>query len=146
MALAAGLGWVGITVWGKENVFEYPNRPGELFIEVTSPLSGDAIVTRLAEGDKGVRFLDFSTSPPIALPIGQRPSNNPSLANGGGATLRRRTGTSPSGARYEVVQEGTGRVPTLNDRVKIDWVEWWDAFDGQNKACDYPARGPLCLP
>ncbi|CEM38816.1 unnamed protein product [Vitrella brassicaformis CCMP3155] len=74
--------------------------------------------------------------------------------NGGGATVRqrqegssssqrqpanrstvgRRTGTSPSyGYRYEVVQEGTGRVPTDNDTVEIDWIWWNDAFDGQEK-------------
>ncbi|CEM38800.1 unnamed protein product [Vitrella brassicaformis CCMP3155] len=54
------------------------------------------------------------------------------------ASVGRRTGTLPSsGYPYEVVQEGTGRVPTINDRVKFDRAEWRDAFDGQNKAYDY---------
>ncbi|CEM38744.1 unnamed protein product [Vitrella brassicaformis CCMP3155] len=77
------------------------------------------------------------------------------VLNGGGATLRqrqegsslsqqqtansssvgRRTGTLPStGYRYEVIQEGAGRVPTLNDRVKIDLIVWRYGFDGQRKA------------
>ncbi|CEM38830.1 unnamed protein product [Vitrella brassicaformis CCMP3155] len=42
----------------------------------------------------------------------------------------------PTGAYHKVVEEGTGRVPTLNDRVKFDWIAWRDAFDGQNKAFD----------
>ena len=49
-----------------------------------------------------------------------------------------RSGTLPSyGFPFEVVEEGTGRVPTLNDRVKFDYISWSDAFDGQNKAYDY---------
>ena len=36
-----------------------------------------------------------------------------------------------------MVQEGTGEVPTLLDTVKIDRIQWRDAFDGQDKACDF---------
>ncbi|CEM38818.1 unnamed protein product [Vitrella brassicaformis CCMP3155] len=58
----------------------------------------------------------------------QQPANSSSVG--------RRTGTSRYGYRYEVVQEGTGRVPTLFDTVKIDRIAWDDGFDGQRKACD----------
>ncbi|CEM05790.1 unnamed protein product [Vitrella brassicaformis CCMP3155] len=43
----------------------------------------------------------------------------------------------PSGVRYRIVTEGTGRVPTLNDRVKTDTIAWSDGFDGRKKAFDY---------
>jgi len=43
---------------------------------------------------------------------------------------------SPYGYRYEVVQEGYGRVPTRNDAVKIDEIWCRDAFDGQDKFID----------
>jgi len=46
-----------------------------------------------------------------------------------------------SGARYRIVTEGTGRVPTLNDRVKYDCIAWRDAFDGQDKF--YDLRGAV---
>jgi len=98
----------------------------------------------------------FDLLPPGRLP-GQQPAVDQTVgvANGGGATLRqrqegsslsqqqtansssvgRRTGTLPStGYRYEVIQEGAGRVPTLNDRVKIDLIVWRYGFDGQRKA------------
>jgi len=45
----------------------------------------------------------------------------------------------PSGAYHKVVQEGTGRVPTLNDRIKHDQSTWRDGFEGQDKA--YAERG-----
>ncbi|CEM38824.1 unnamed protein product [Vitrella brassicaformis CCMP3155] len=74
---------------------------------------------------------------PTLLPLPQGPPNNQIPFIGGGATLRRRTGTLPSfGYRYEVVEEGTGRVPSLNDTVKYDWIEWRDAFDGRDKVFD----------
>ncbi|CEM38801.1 unnamed protein product [Vitrella brassicaformis CCMP3155] len=50
----------------------------------------------------------------------------------------------PSGAYHKVVQRGTGRVPTLTDTVKFDWISWRDAFDGHNKAYDY--RGWVAQP
>jgi len=44
------------------------------------------------------------------------------------------------GNLYRVVQEGTGRVPTVNDQyVEYDWLSWRDAFDGQDIIDD--ARG-----
>ncbi|CEM29355.1 unnamed protein product [Vitrella brassicaformis CCMP3155] len=47
------------------------------------------------------------------------------------------TGTlSSTGQLYEVVQEGGGRVPTLDDTVKVDIIEWRDAFDGRDKVID----------
>jgi len=67
-----------------------------------------------------------------------------SLANGGGGLppspphwptpSRLRTGTLPSGEQYEVVEEGTGRVPKANDTVKYDWIWWRHAFEGLDKA------------
>jgi len=103
----------------------------------------------------------FDLLPPGRLP-GQQPAVDQTVgvANGGGATLRqrqegsslsqqqtansssvgRRTGTLPSGAQYEVVQEGTGRVPTPNDRVKFDDIEWVDGFNGRDKFVDYRGR------
>ncbi|CEL99153.1 unnamed protein product [Vitrella brassicaformis CCMP3155] len=55
------------------------------------------------------------------------------------ASVGRRTGTLPSGCRYEVVQEGYGgRVPTLSiDTVEYDYIGWRDGFDGRDKAFDY---------
>mmetsp|Transcript_27443 Transcript_27443/g.78990 ORF Transcript_27443/g.78990 Transcript_27443/m.78990 type:complete len:94 (+) Transcript_27443:492-773(+) len=47
-----------------------------------------------------------------------------------------------SGVRYRIVTEGTGRVTTLNDRVKFDGIAWGDAFDGQDKRID--RRGEVC--
>ncbi|CEM38748.1 unnamed protein product [Vitrella brassicaformis CCMP3155] len=74
-------------------------------------------------------------------------------SNGGGAALRQRQESSsaassngdgfvrlPSGARHRVVQEGTGRVPTANNRVKYDEIGWFDAFDGQVKYIDERGR------
>ncbi|CEM38829.1 unnamed protein product [Vitrella brassicaformis CCMP3155] len=52
------------------------------------------------------------------------------------ASVAPRTGTLPSGYRYEVVQEGTGRAPTRDDRVRFDEIGWRDAFDGRVKAYD----------
>jgi len=43
----------------------------------------------------------------------------------------------PSGRYHKVVQEGTGRVPTADQRVKFDEIGFTDAFDGQNKVSDY---------
>ncbi|CEM38786.1 unnamed protein product [Vitrella brassicaformis CCMP3155] len=42
----------------------------------------------------------------------------------------------PSGLRYRIVTPGTGRAPTLNDTVEYDYIGWYDAFDGRDKACD----------
>mmetsp|Transcript_27438 Transcript_27438/g.78968 ORF Transcript_27438/g.78968 Transcript_27438/m.78968 type:complete len:151 (+) Transcript_27438:243-695(+) len=47
---------------------------------------------------------------------------------------------TPLGARYRIVTEGTGRVPTLNDRVKYDRIWWGDAFDGRDKVYDDRGR------
>ncbi|CEM05759.1 unnamed protein product [Vitrella brassicaformis CCMP3155] len=49
---------------------------------------------------------------------------------------------TPLGARYRIVTEGTGRVPTANDRVKAEWDVWRDRSDGQDKAYDF--RGLVC--
>ncbi|CEM05786.1 unnamed protein product [Vitrella brassicaformis CCMP3155] len=40
----------------------------------------------------------------------------------------------PSGAYYliEVVQPGSGPKPTGDQRVKFDWIQWADDFDGDN--------------
>ncbi|CEM38729.1 unnamed protein product [Vitrella brassicaformis CCMP3155] len=43
----------------------------------------------------------------------------------------------PSGARYRIVTEGTGRVPTLNDRIKHDEIGWSDGFNGRDKSYDF---------
>jgi len=70
------------------------------------------------------------------------PPSNQTPFIGGGAPLRRRTGTLPSsGYPYEVVQEGTGRVPTLNDTVKFYEIWWRDRFDGRDKR--YDLRGAV---
>jgi len=47
----------------------------------------------------------------------------------------------PSGARYRIVTEGTGRVPTLNDTVKFYEIWWRDRFDGRDKR--YDLRGAV---
>ena len=47
------------------------------------------------------------------------------------------------GYRYRIVTEGTGRVPTVSDCVKVDHIGWDDAFDGQVKCYDY--RGVVNL-
>mmetsp|Transcript_17933 Transcript_17933/g.43124 ORF Transcript_17933/g.43124 Transcript_17933/m.43124 type:complete len:119 (-) Transcript_17933:525-881(-) len=63
----------------------------------------------------------------------QQEEGSSSAASSSDATFIR----YPSGARHRVVQEGTGRTPTLNDTVKIDWVVWCDAFVGQDTALDF---------
>jgi len=94
----------------------------------------------------------FDLLPPGRLP-GQQPAVDQTVgvANGGGATLRQRQeGSSlplqqtangftvtPLGNRYRIVTEGTDRVPTANDRVKLDVTWWYDAFDGRDKRDDY---------
>jgi len=50
--------------------------------------------------------------------------------------------TSPSGCQHEVVQEGTGNVPALNDSVEVDIDVWRDAFDGNNKV--FHGRAGVC--
>ncbi|CEM32327.1 unnamed protein product [Vitrella brassicaformis CCMP3155] len=42
----------------------------------------------------------------------------------------------PSGALHKVVRQGSGRVPTLHERVRYDEIGWRDGFDGQEKAFD----------
>ncbi|CEM38756.1 unnamed protein product [Vitrella brassicaformis CCMP3155] len=42
----------------------------------------------------------------------------------------------PFGDWYRIVTEGSGRVPTLNDSVRYDWIAWCDAFDGQRRVYD----------
>jgi len=39
----------------------------------------------------------------------------------------------PSGVRHRIVTYSRGRVPTLNRRVKFDYVGWYDAFNGRDK-------------
>jgi len=94
-------------------------------------------------------------------PTAERTPNSHSVASGGGApvgtsaagtagpqpsgTQQQRASDSegftvtPLGARYRIITPGTGRVPTANDRVKVDTIAWRDAFDGRDKA--YDVRG-----
>ncbi|CEM32330.1 unnamed protein product [Vitrella brassicaformis CCMP3155] len=46
----------------------------------------------------------------------------------------------PSGNRYRIVTEGTGGVPTANDRIKYDYIAWRDGFDGREKSIDSRGR------
>jgi len=46
----------------------------------------------------------------------------------------------PSGARYRIVTDGTGRVPTNYNRVKTDEIRWFDGFDGRDKRYDHPGE------
>uniref|UniRef100_A0A7S1JPB6 RING-type domain-containing protein n=2 Tax=Vitrella brassicaformis TaxID=1169539 RepID=A0A7S1JPB6_9ALVE len=72
------------------------------------------------------------------------PPNNQSPTNGGGTPLRPRTGTLPCGVQYEVVQEGYGRTPTLNQTVNYDWFGWLDAFDGE-EIVNFDASQMICV-
>ncbi|CEM05775.1 unnamed protein product [Vitrella brassicaformis CCMP3155] len=42
----------------------------------------------------------------------------------------------PSGVRFRVVRPGSGPKPTRDQRVKVDYIEWRDDFDGRDEICD----------
>ena len=42
-----------------------------------------------------------------------------------------------SGIRYQVVRPGSGPKPTGDQRVKYDFIQWRDDFDGQDKRYDH---------
>ncbi|CEM38754.1 unnamed protein product [Vitrella brassicaformis CCMP3155] len=117
------------------------------------PLGGDRERRFIRKTDYGlIRLFDD-----VNLDLRQLASSV-GVANGGGATLRQRQegsssapnsngdgfSVSPLGNRYRIVTEGTGRVPTLNDRVKVDDIWWRDAFDSQNNAF-FDRRGKVWL-
>ncbi|CEM29653.1 unnamed protein product [Vitrella brassicaformis CCMP3155] len=45
---------------------------------------------------------------------------------------------TPCGIRYRIVREGTGKVPTVNDMVKLHWATWTDGFHGKRNAMELP--------
>ncbi|CEM16910.1 unnamed protein product [Vitrella brassicaformis CCMP3155] len=50
---------------------------------------------------------------------------------------------APSGVRYKIIQQGSGAMPTAEQQVKFDYIEWGDAWEGEVCA-DEP--GSTCRP
>ncbi|CEM38720.1 unnamed protein product [Vitrella brassicaformis CCMP3155] len=140
--------------------FDLSTDPPKLLPIGEWPRNRGSSARRFYTKEGGQRRYFDDLLPPGRLPGQPLVDQTVGVANGGGATLRqrqegsslsqqqtansssvgRRTGTLPSGAQYEVVQEGTGRVPTPNDRVKFDDIEWVDGFNGRDKFVDYRGR------